>query len=79
MLVGIPYNPVLLDRLEDGKWDYYNQSMSQYSEDSRITVVDLMWEDDWPDDYFSDLAHASRNGELYFTSKITSKIDEIIV
>jgi hypothetical protein len=78
MLVGIPYNPVLLDRLEDGKWDYYNQSMMEYSEDSRITVVDFMWESDWQDDYFSDLAHASRSGELYFTSKITSKIDEII-
>ena len=79
LLTGIPYNPFLLDRLEDGKWDYYNQSMAEYAEDPRINVADMMWDDDWSDDYFSDLAHASVSGEQFFTSKITPIIDEILI
>lgn len=78
LLVGIPYNPVLLDRLEDNKWDYYNQSMWEYSQNPHIHVIDYMWDKDWDDDYFSDLAHASKEGENFFTQKITPEIDLIL-
>ena len=38
----------------------------------------MTWdESDW-DDHFSDLAHASREGELYFTSRLHPIVDEII-
>lgn len=38
LLVGFPYNPVLLDRLEDGKWDYVNESIQEYSNFSNVYV-----------------------------------------
>lgn len=78
LLVGFPYNPVLLDRLEDGKWDYVNESIQEYSSFSNVFIQDMTWDKSWTDDHFSDLAHASREGELYFTSRLYPIIDEII-
>ena len=31
MLVNLPYNPVLIDRLSEGQWDYLNATMENYS------------------------------------------------
>jgi len=79
LLVGLPYNPVLIDRLDDGQWDYYNLTTSTYAEIDGITVHDLIWNDNWVEEDFNDFTHASREGEVKFTSFISPLIDSILV
>ena len=79
LLVGLPYNPVMVDRLEPGQWDYYNLTTSAYAEMEGVTVHDLIWDDGWVEEDFNDLAHASRDGELKFTSVISPLIDSILI
>ena len=79
LLVGLPYNPVLIDRLDVGQWDYYNLTTSTYAEIDGITVHDLIWNDNWVEEDFNDFTHASREGEVKFTSFISPLIDSILV
>ena len=58
--------------------DYVNESIQEYSNFSNVYVQDMTWDESWTDDHFSDLAHASREGELYFTSRLHPIVDEII-
>ena len=79
LLVGLPYNPVLIDRLDVGQWDYYNLTTSTYAEIDGITVHDLIWNDNWVEEDFNDFTHASHEGEVKFTSFISPLIDSILV
>ena len=79
LLVGLPYNPVLIDRLAVGQWDYYNLTTSTYAEIDGITVHDLIWNDNWVEEDFNDFTHASREGEIKFTSFISPLIDSILL
>jgi len=79
LLVGLPYNPVLIDRLDSGQWDYYNLTTNTYAEIDGITVHDLIWNDNWVEEDFNDFTHASREGEVKFTSFISPLIDSILV
>ena len=79
LLVGLPYNPVLIDRLDDGQWDYYNLTTSSYPEIDGVTVHDLIWNENWVEEDFNDFTHASREGEVKFTSFISPLIDSILV
>ena len=79
LLVGLPYNPVLIERLDVGQWDYYNLTTSTYAEIDGITVHDLIWNDNWVEEDFNDFTHASREGEVKFTSFISPLIDSILV
>ena len=79
LLVGLPYNPVLIDRLAVGQWDYYNLTTSTYTEIDGITVHDLIWNDNWVEEDFNDFTHASREGEVKFTSFISPLIDSILL
>ena len=79
LLVGLPYNPVLIDRLDDGQWDYYNLTTSTYPEIDGVTVHDLIWNENWVEEDFNDFTHASREGEVKFTSFISPLIDSILV
>lgn len=79
LLVGLPYNPVLIERLDVGQWDYYNLTTSTYAEINGITVHDLIWNDNWVEEDFNDFTHASREGEVKFTSFISPLIDSILV
>ena len=79
LLVGLPYNPVLIDRLDVGQWDYYNLTTSTYAEIDGITVHDLIWNDNWVEEDFNDFTHASREGEVKFTYFISPLIDSILV
>ena len=79
LLVGLPYNPVLIDRLAVGQWDYYNLTTSTYAEIDGITVHDLIWNDNWVEEDFNDFTHASREGEVKFTSFISPLIDSILL
>jgi hypothetical protein len=77
-LVGLPYNPVLLDRLQSGAWDYYNYTISQYQNHSDIDVYDMLWDDDWEEIHFNDYTHMSREGEILFAKKIAKDLSESI-
>ena len=78
MLVNLPYNPVLIDRLSEGQWDYLNETMENYSLNYDIEVVDYMWSNDLIDDDFNDFTHAARTGEEKFAEFIAPYIDDYI-
>lgn len=78
MLVNLPYNPVLIDRLSDGQWDYLNSSMERYSETLNVRIVDFMWSNNLIDDDFNDFTHAARTGEHKFAEFIAPEIDNYI-
>ena len=78
MLVGLPYNPVLVDRLADNQWDYYNQTLQQYDLFEDVTVVDFIWSDLWVEEDFNDFTHASREGEYKFANNLCPLIDELL-
>ena len=77
MLVGLPYNPVLIDRLADQQWDYYNQTLERYDSFEDVTVVDFVWSEFWMEEDFNDFTHASRKGELKFAESLCHLIDEL--
>lgn len=79
MLVNLPYNPVLIDRLSEGQWDYLNASIEVYSDKYDLEVVDYMWSNNMVDDDFNDFTHAARTGEVKFAEFIAPHIDDFIV
>ena len=78
ILVGLPYNPVLLERLDPGQWDYYNQTIESYNQLDLVTVCDMMWDLDWKEEHFNDYVHMSREGELLFTDKLMQHIAPLL-
>ena len=79
LLLGLPYNPVLKERLAPDAWQYYNESINTYSLREDIQVLDLMWDPLLSsEDYFNDYTHFSRNGEKQLTRIISPIIDEIL-
>ena len=78
VLVGLPYNPILLNRLQEGQWDYYNESVSNYSIVDTISVIDMMWDYDWEEIHFNDFTHMSREGEILFASKFRDNMSIIM-
>ena len=74
ILVGLPYNPVLLNRLAIGQWDYYNSTLENYSDLELVTVVDMVWDEDWEERHFNDYTHMSRDGEILFSNKLIEEI-----
>jgi hypothetical protein len=78
MLIGLPYNPVLIDRLSEGQWEYYNSTISRYNDEYEITIVDYLWDNDWIEDDFNDYTHASRQGEIKFAEKVAPEINGIL-
>ena len=78
VLVGLPYNPVLLNRLSVGQWNYYNASMEIYTNMSYVTVYDMMWDNDWEDIHFNDYSHMSREGEVLFATKLIQQLSPLL-
>ena len=78
ILVGLPYNPVMLNRLSIGQWDYYNTTIAMYGDLDLVFVVDMMWDNDWIDDHFNDYTHMSREGEIHFSEKLIEQISPIL-
>ena len=74
ILVGLPYNPVLLNRLAIGQWDYYNSTLDNYSNLELVTIVDMVWDEDWEERHFNDYTHMSRDGEILFSNKLIEEI-----
>lgn len=79
ILVGLPYNPVLIDRLSDGQWDYYNSTMLEMGNKYDITIIDYLWDGSWLEDDFNDYTHAAKDGEIKFAEKISPIIDELLI
>ena len=78
ILVGLPYNPVLIERLAPAQWDYYNNSVSEYSQNDAITVVDLIWNTDWTEEEFNDYSHLSREGEIKLSEILSQEISPLL-
>ena len=78
LLVGLPYNPHLLQKLSDGQWDYYNQSIDTYSKIEGVHYTNFLWDDTWTEENFNDYTHASRLGEIKFAELISKDIDELL-
>ena len=79
LLVALPYNPVFIDRLEPGQWDYYNNSISEYASNSSVNFLDLVWSSPFKyDTYFNDFAHMSKSGEDLFTDLLIPEVDSIL-
>lgn len=79
ILVGLPYNPVLIDRLAEGQWDYYNATYDYFKTTKSIHLVDYLWTDYWNEEDFNDYTHASRAGELKFSELISKEIDHMMM
>lgn len=79
LLVGLPYNPVLIDRLADGQWEYYNATYDYFKSTKSIYTIDYLWTDYWSDEDFNDYTHASRAGEIKFSKLISAEIDNIML
>ena len=78
MLVNLPYNPVLIDRLSEGQWDYLNSTMEEYSNRYDVKIVDYMWSNNLVDDDFNDYTHAAKSGEVKFAEFIGPQIDQFL-
>jgi len=79
LLVGLPYNPHLLEKLSEEQWGYYNQSMEVYSKIEGVHYTNFLWDEEWTEENFSDYTHASRIGEIKFAELISLEIDEILI
>ena len=78
VLVGLPYNPVLINRLSVGQWDYYNTSIEKYTKMPSVAVFDMMWDDDWEDFHFNDYTHMSKEGEILFANKLILQLSPLL-
>ena len=78
ILVGLPYNPILLNRLGSGQWDYYNDTIATYYDLEMISVFNMMWDDDWQEIHFNDYTHMSREGEILFASKLMQLLAPVL-
>ena len=79
LVLGLPYNPVLEQRLAVGAWDYYNETVTKFQEDERVTMLDLMWDPRFDDDVlFNDFSHMSSEGEKLLMEVIAPHIGEIL-
>lgn len=78
LLVGLPYNPNLLEKLSEEQWGYYNQSMDIYSKMKGVHYTNFLWDETWTEENFNDYTHASRLGEIKFAEMISSEIDLIL-
>ncbi len=78
VLLGLPYNPVLMDRLAPGQWEYYNSSVTNYSQIEGVTVLNMMWDSGWAEEDFSDRTHMSRQGERKLAELLVQPLDQIL-
>ena len=78
VLLGLPYNPVLIDRLAPGQWEYYNSSVINYSQIEGVTVLDMMWDSGWEEEDFSDRTHMSEQGERKLAELLVEPLDHLL-
>jgi lysophospholipase L1-like esterase len=78
VLLGLPYNPVLMERLAPGQWEYYNSSVTNYSQIEGVTVLNMMWDSGWAEEDFSDRTHMSRQGERKLAELLVQPLDQIL-
>ena len=79
LLVGLPYNPNLLQKLSHEQWGYYNSSLQVYSQMEGVSYTNFLWDERWTEDNFNDYTHASRIGEIKFAELISLDIDRILL
>lgn len=79
LLLGLPYNPVLEERLSPGDWDYYNSTVERFEEDARVHMLDLMWDSAFDDEaMFNDFTHMSDEGERRLMQVLAPEVDALL-
>ncbi len=79
VLVALPYNPVLMQRLSINQWDYVDEAIDNYSAREELTVVDLLNDPRFGNDsFFNDFSHMSKLGEDQLTRVLLPKIDQVL-
>ena len=79
VLVALPYNPVLMQRLSVNQWDYVGEAIENYSAREELTVVDLLNDSRFGNDsYFNDFSHMSKLGEDQLTRVLLPQIDKVL-
>lgn len=79
LLLGLPYNPVLENRLAVGDWDYYNSTVERFAEDERVLMLDLMWNSTFDEEMlFNDYTHLSEAGEERLMRTIAPVVDDLL-
>jgi len=79
LVLGLPYNPKLEQRLGLGDWDYYNATVERFEQDSRVHMLDLMWDPSFDyESMFNDYTHLSVEGERRLMEVLAPRIDAIL-
>lgn len=78
LVVSLPYNPVLMNKLPAGKWDYCNETLQNFDNKNGFNFVNYLWNVSWEEDSFNDYTHAARDAEIKFANLISVEIDNIL-
>ena len=79
ILLGLPYNPVLMNRLTPNQWQYMYNVLENYSSREDIHVLDYINSSYFHNDsFFNDFSHMSELGEKQLTSLLLPLIDEVL-
>jgi len=80
VLVSLPYNPVMMDRIDQARWDYVTDALQLYQNRDGLKVIDLMSSSFFNNDvYFNDFSHMSKEGEAQFLATTIAEIDSALI
>jgi hypothetical protein len=80
VLVALPYNPVMMDRIDLERWDYLTEAVKNYQNREEIKVINLMNSSFFNNDvYFNDFSHMSKEGEEQFLATTIAEIDAALI
>lgn len=80
VLVALPYNPVMMDRIDQARWDYLTEAVQGYQKRDDIQLVDLMNSSYFNNDvFFNDFSHMSEEGEAQFLATTIQEIDSALI
>ena len=79
VLLALPYNPVLMQRLTPDQWGYLEQAIVNYSQRDDLTTVNLLHDSRFANDsLFNDFSHMSELGEKQLSRVLIPYLDEAL-
>ncbi len=76
ILVALPYNPVMMDRIDKGRWEYVAEAVHDYETRDDLSVINLINSSFFNNDLlFNDFSHMSKEGEEQFLATTIAEID----
>jgi hypothetical protein len=79
VLLALPYNPVLMQRLTPNQWGYLEQAIVNYSQRDDLTTVNLLDDSRFGNDsLFNDFSHMSELGEKQLSRVLIPYLDEVL-